>query len=236
MSVQKLPELEPLRRTASSFEAIFNDLSNVAMPRHVPLSSNATHARSFWDDPALELRKRLDGAPSDGLVKGWLFQSVVKTANAHGVDVAGVRRWHGIKDYPVADYLELLAEAAVRVYPERPARETLRMLGRGVYASFADAVLGKVVLATLGDGHHAARAGLKWVTHVYKLTSNHAVAKFTEISDRAAVIHLSNVWSFPDAYHVGIFEGAAHAFGGDVGASVESISLSEAKLTFTWRG
>jgi uncharacterized protein (TIGR02265 family) len=210
------------------------------MPRDVPLRSTASivprHARSLWEDPSLELRERLDGAPSDGLVKGWLFQSVVKTASVHGVDVAGVRRWLGIKDYSVTDYLELLAQAAVLVHPGRPARETLRVLGRGVYASFADAVLGKVVLASLGDGHHAARTGLRWVTHVYKLTSNHAVAKFTEISDRASVIHLSNVWSFPDAYHVGIFEGAAHAFGGDVGVSVESISLSEAKLTFTWRG
>jgi len=210
------------------------------MPGQVPLNSHdprlPREVRSWREEPSLQLRQRLDGAPSDGLVKGWLFKSVVETASAYGVDVAGVRRWAGLKDYPVADYLELLAESAALVHPERPHRETLRMLGRGVYESFADAVLGKVILASLGDGHHGARTGLRWVARVYKLTSSHAVATFTELSERASVIHLSNVWSYPDAYHVGIFEGAAHAFGGDVAVSVESISLSEAKLAFTWRG
>jgi uncharacterized protein (TIGR02265 family) len=192
--------------------------------------------RPWHDDPTLCLRERLEGAPADGLVKGWLFQSVVENAKRHGVEVVAAQRWLGFKDYPVREYLELLGQAAVRVQPDQSAQDTLRLLGRGVYGSFSQSLFGKVVLAGLGSGHDGARTGLRWVTHVYKLTSNHAVATFSESSDGVTTIVLSNVWSFPDAYHVGIFEGVAQAFGGDVGVEVESGGLSDAALTFTWRG
>jgi uncharacterized protein (TIGR02265 family) len=161
---------------------------------------------------------------------------VVQNAKRHGVEVETPQRWLGFKDYPVRQYLEVLAQAAVRVHPQRPARETLRTLGRGVYGSFSQSLFGKVVLGGLGSGRDGARTGLRWVTHVYKLTSNHAQATFTESSDRVTSIHLSSVWSFPDAYHVGIFEGVAQAFGGEVAVDVATQGLSEATLTFTWHG
>ena len=85
--------------------------------------------------------------------------------------------------------------------------ETLRLLGRGVYDTFAKSLFAKVILASLGSGHSGARTGLKWIAHVYKLTSNHAVARFQEVNDTVAMIELESVWSFPDSYHVGIFEG-----------------------------
>jgi uncharacterized protein (TIGR02265 family) len=66
------------------------------------------------------------------------------------------------------------------------------------------------------------------------MTSNHTAVDFTESSEDTSVVTLTNVWSFPDAYHVGIFEGAARAFGGNVSVQVSSASLSSATLTFTW--
>jgi hypothetical protein len=91
-------------------------------------------------------------------------------------------------------------------------------------------------MASLGSGHSGARTGLKWIAQVYKLTSNHAIARFQEKSDTVAVVELEDVWSFPDSYHVGIFEGAANGFGGKVAAKIEPRSLSSAALTFEWLG
>lgn len=190
--------------------------------------------KPWFEDPKLALAERIAKAPANGRVKGWLMQSLVDNAKRHGVDIAGDRRYLGFKDYPVGEYLELLAEAAVRVRPGRPAEETLRALGQGVYPSFAQSLFGKVILVGLGKGHDGARKGLRMITHVYKMTSNHAVARFTELSENEAIIELSNVWSFPDSYHVGIFEGAAQGFQGRVKVEIRNRSLSSAVLYFVW--
>lgn len=206
----------------------------------LPLGDRESGPRSalsppWFKDETLSLAERIEKAPAEGRVKGWLMQSIVDNAKRHGVELLTPRRYLGFKDYPVREYLEVLAQAAVRVRPGRPSLETLRLLGQGVFPSFAESLFGKVILVGLGKGHDGARTGLRMVTQVYKMTSNHAVARFSEISDNEALIELSNVWSFPDSYHVGIFEGAARGFGGSVKVEIRGRSLSEAALQFVWR-
>ena len=199
-----------------------------------PPSATGASQWPWLAEPSLRLRERLAGVPSDGLVKGWLIHSIVENAKRSGVELATDKKYLTFRDYPIREYLELLGQAAVRVEPEKPPIETLRALGRGVYATFAKSLFGKVIIAGLGDGHAGARTGLRWVSRIYKLTSNHAAVDFTEASEQTSVVTLKNVWSFPDAYHVGIFEGAARAFGGNVSVQIASASLSSATLTFTW--
>lgn len=190
--------------------------------------------KPWLDEPTLELRARIAGAPSDGSVKGWLIHSVVENAKRAGVELDTPRRYVGFKDYPVAEYLDLLGQAAVRVDPRRPPLQTLRALGRNVFEAFSTSLFGKVIVAGLPSGHAGARTGLQWISRVYKMTSNHARVSFVEPSDDVAIVTLDDVWSFPDAYHVGIFEGAATGFGGNVTVKVVRRSLCSAVLTFQW--
>jgi uncharacterized protein (TIGR02265 family) len=199
-----------------------------------PPSATGSSQWPWLAEPSLRLRERLAGVPSDGLVKGWLIHSIVENAKRAGVELATEKKYLTFRDYPIREYLELLGQAAMRVEPEKPPIETLRELGRGVYATFSRSLFGKVIIAGLGEGHTGARTGLRWVSRIYKMTSNHAAVDFTESSERTSVVTLKNVWSFPDAYHVGIFEGAARAFGGNVSVQIASASLSSATLTFTW--
>jgi uncharacterized protein (TIGR02265 family) len=212
-----------------------SDASKSDAPTTDPPTSGV-QSHPWMTDSTLRLAERLAQVPAQGLVKGWLFQSAIDNAARNGVTLATERRYMGFKDYPVREYLQLLGQAAVRVRADRPALETLRLLGRGVYENFGQSLFGKVILTGLGSGHSGARTGLKLITHVYKMTSNHAIARFHEPSDEIAVIELEDVWSFPDTYHVGILEGAARGFGGHVSASVEPRSLSSAVLTFKWLG
>jgi len=191
--------------------------------------------RPWLDDPSLRMPERLAQAPTDGVVKGWLCQSIIENAKRHGVDLVLERRYFGFKDYPIREYLELLAQAAVMVRRDEPAWQTLRVLGQGVYTSFSQSLFGKVITAGLGKNHEGARTGLRLVAHIYKRTSNHAVAEVIEPAEDVAIVELSHVWSFPDAYHVGIFEGAARGFGGDVKVDIEKSTLSEASLKFQWQ-
>jgi uncharacterized protein (TIGR02265 family) len=191
---------------------------------------------SPWlDDPTLLLAQRLAGAPRDGLVKGWLFRSIVESAKRLDVELDTSRRL-AFKDYPLADYLELLAKAACLVQPQQSAKETLRLLGRGVYPAFAQSLVGKVIISGFGSGREGARTGLHVVTQVYKLTSNHAVANITQLSEGESRVELENVWTFPDSYHAGIFEGAAEAFGGRASVDVQTRSLCSATLTLRYIG
>jgi len=190
--------------------------------------------RSPWlDDPYLSLEKRLSAAPRDGLVKGWLFRSIVESAKRLDVEL-DVSRRVAFKDYPLADYLELLGTAACLVQPQQTPKETLRLLGRSVYPAFAQSLVGKVIISGFGSGREGARTGLRVVTQVYKLTSNHAVAHLTQGSDGVSRVELENVWTFPDSYHAGIFEGAAEAFGGRASVDVQTHSLCSATLTLRY--
>jgi uncharacterized protein (TIGR02265 family) len=149
------------------------------------------------------------------------------------VDLDGSRHLT-FKDYPLAEYLELLGRAACLVQPQLTPKETLRLLGRSVYPTFAQSLVGKVFISGFGSGHEGARTGLRLVTHVYKLTSNHAVANLTQGSDGVSRVELENVWTFPDSYHAGIFEGAAEAFGGRASIEVQARSLCSATLTLRY--
>src|SRR4029079_7971927 len=97
-------------------------------------------------------------------------------------------------------------------------------------------LFGKVILSGVGSGLDGARTGLRLVAKVYKRTSNHATVTITERGDEGTLIELDDVWSFPDWYHAGIFEGAAEAFGGRVSVTVQARSLSSSKLMLKWRG
>jgi hypothetical protein len=95
------------------------------------MASSGQPPAPWFVDPTLHLEQRIAGAPDSGLVKGWLFQSVLEQAAAHGVTLDTLRRYLGFKDYPVTEYLELLAQAAVRVRPDLPAVETCGCSGTG---------------------------------------------------------------------------------------------------------
>jgi len=187
----------------------------------------------WQDDPYLSLKQRVAAAPADGLVKGWLFRSVIESARRLNVDLDPSRRLT-FKDYPLPEYLQLLAKAACLVEPQRSPKDTLRLLGRSVYPTFAQSLMGKVLISGLGSGRDGARTGLRLVTQVYKLTSNHAQATIAQDADGVSHVQLENVWTYPDSYHAGIFEGAARAFGGKASVDVQTWSLCSATLTLRY--
>jgi uncharacterized protein (TIGR02265 family) len=190
---------------------------------------------AWLEEPSLALRERIAGAPARGHVKGWLVHSIIENAKRHGVTLAVERSYLGFKEYPIREYLQLLAQAAVRVEHGRPPVDTLRELGRGVYGAFTSSMVGKVVRAGLGDGRAGARSGVGFIARIYRMTSDHTAVECETSADDVTTVRLSNVWSFPEAYHLGIFEGAARAFGGDVTAEVSDVTLSSATLTFRWK-
>ncbi len=158
----------------------------------------------------LDLEHRLDQAPKDGKVLGWMFNSVLDLADRRGVPLHEASRFTPFASYPLADYLRLLALAAERMDATASPRENLYALGLEVYGAFTESFMGRMVSTALGQGG-SARDALRWVARSYRLTSEHTRAIVVLNVEGRAIVHLRNVWSFPDVYHVGVFEGAARA-------------------------
>lgn len=167
-----------------------------------------------WNAP-LDIEARLDALPPNAQLKGWVLSSIVNAAKNRGVDLPGARRYIGFSDYPAQEYLELLVSAAKLIDPRFPPRRTLYEVGRAAYPTFASSILGRIVISALLTPDNPSMEQLKAVSKVYRVTSNAtSSAELTHWEPgEFAVVALRNVWSFPDAYHAGVFAGAAEGLG-----------------------
>lgn len=178
-------------------------------------------------DGPLDLDARLAAAPPDAHVLGWLVNSVTARAAAAGVIVGSGRPLGPVTKVPLADYLRILAEAASKLAPDEPPRKNLYTLGLGVYPAFVESKAGRAILATVGTLADPRRA-LSLVAKSYGLTGGHTIAEVVVDVDGLAIVHLQNVWSFPDVYHVGLFAGAAQAVSNDpIRVQVCPVSMHE---------
>ena len=180
---------------------------------------------------SLELEERIAGLPSNAWVKGMFLAGIVDRASTAGVTFDRPR-YVAFKDYPVSEYLELLAEAAARVHPNVAPLEGLRRLGHTVYPTFMASTIGRVTMAVAGRDMRAA-VGL--VPRAYSIAGNTARIDILSLSEQSARLHLQGVWDWPGAYQVGIMEGGFDAYDVDGDVGLEMISLSEAVLNLEWR-
>jgi uncharacterized protein (TIGR02265 family) len=119
--------------------------------------------------------------------------------------------YHALLSYPGRELLEVLVEAATLAFPEVPLREGLRRLGHQVFPAVKGTAAGTFLFSVAGSN---VRAALGLTSRAYALFGSHARAELSAVADDTVIVELRNVWSFPDCYHVGIFEGGVSAFGG----------------------
>lgn len=186
-----------------------------------------------WSEP-LDTETRLESAPAKGMVKGWLLKSVVRRADQRGITLTE-KKYHGFRSYPVQEYLRLLDQAAQQLEPKVPPKETLRRLGHEVYPAFRDSTVGRVVLAGFGEQGDASLRGLRWLSKGYRVASPHTRVRAAVVEPGHALLHLDRVWSFPDSYHVGIFQGAAEGhWNSHVDIKTYAVSPCEVWLDLRW--
>ena len=67
-------------------------------------------------------------------------------------------RYLPFSDYPIVDYARLLFSSVHRLYPSVGTREGVRRFARDDFRTFTESVLGRVMMATVGDFGSAMRA------------------------------------------------------------------------------
>ena len=187
------------------------------------------HARPDWAAP-LDVAERLRIVPASATVKGMFFDAPIDEAYRRSGQHLARRAYFPFKDYPLREHIQVLVACAMAAYPDAPVREGLRQLGRDAFRTFLESLSGRVLFSVAGRSFDAA---LGLVARSYAIAGPVGTATVKSRTRDAAVIHLQEIYNFPDAYHVGVFEAALSYFGegnGEVLTLVRSPSDVDLKL------
>jgi uncharacterized protein (TIGR02265 family) len=189
-----------------------------------------TFVEPDWKAP-VDVAAAVNAAPTNETVKGYLLQAVLEEAKKAGKAWPGRAKYVGFKDYSIREHVETIAMGARVIYPELPIREGLRRLGRRAYPALLESLVGKVVFGALGRDLESA---LKIVSRGYQISATKGSAQLLDVGSNHALIKIWDIWTWPDAYHVGIFEGALTIYDKVGRIRVRLVQPTEAELQINW--
>jgi uncharacterized protein (TIGR02265 family) len=178
----------------------------------------------------LNTEELLAAVPEDLTVKGIFFRSALKQAAARTGATPLRKKYLAFSEYPVSELIEVLVACAKIVHPDQHPREALRRLGQQVFPVIKDSTPGRFLFSITGN---SIRSAFRVVGRAYSLLSK-SEANLSVIEDNLAIVEIRNAWTFPDCYHVGVFEGAVNSFGAECQITVQNLSLSDVDLMITW--
>lgn len=185
-----------------------------------------------WESP-IDLGGYLAQVPSESKVKGLLFRTALREAKARAGRTPTDQPYRALADYPLTEFVQVLVECARLAHPEVTAAEGMRRLGRCVFPGLKENPAGIFLFSLAGNSLGSA---LKLVSKAYSaFASKGARVSVAELQEGRAVIQIRRSWSFPQFYHVGIFEGAMGSFkvAGDV--TVQILTPCDVDLQLRWQ-
>lgn len=201
------------------------------MGAHVVDISRKTFVEPPWAAP-LDIAAALRGVPETAQVTGMFLEPLVERARSKGFNLPSSRpRYVPYSFYPLREHAHLLVEACVRFYPDLPMREALRRLGRGAPHALVTSFVGKVVLGSAVGVEQAISAMVK----AYPLNLRPGRAELLSMTERDAVVRLTDIYYFLDSHHVGAFEGVLSFVGKTGSVRICQYSESSADLLCSWR-
>lgn len=169
---------------------------------------NAALQERQTQDAYAEYAERIQHAPESGRVRGLFFQDLLRAAPQIDVPRA---RYIPFTNYPMREFMQVTINAARAAHPGVAPTEALRRLGYGVYDVFANSLAGSALLSV---AQHEYLRVLDLAPRGYELSIEPGeVIMQTDKANGRAVAQLRDVWTFPDSYHVGLWQGALVALG-----------------------
>lgn len=158
------------------------------------------------EDPWQEYVARIAEAPESGTVRGLYFTEILRLAP--DAMNAERRRFIPFSKYPLREFMRLLVDAGQLAHEGRDPADALQRLGRTTYTTFAASMAGMTLLAGLSVD--IVRL-LDLLPKIYPLTMDPGSARVLWRGEAEAVVHLRDLWTFPEAYQVGVWLGALEA-------------------------
>jgi uncharacterized protein (TIGR02265 family) len=184
-----------------------------------------------WHAPE-DIEARIRGIPVDATAKGMFLQAVVDVAKAVGVIDLTRKDYTRFKDYSIREFVDLAVSVVPRAFPGVPFKEGLRRLGQRTFPMFANTLIGTAIFSIAARSYTQA---LHLVPRAYSVSMKPGSATIAYEEPGRAIIEIRNVWSFPDSYQIGVFEGAMDPLGATGEIKVRNVSACNADLLITWQ-
>jgi len=150
----------------------------------------------------VDVEAELGASPADAQIKGVIIGNVADQLRraGHAAD-----RYSLFRDYPMAAYIRLTHEAAVRLFPDVAVKEALRRIGHGHYDAFKGTTLGRMVFGVLGRNMASV---LQSSPKGYKYTTSASRTRvvWVDKSSQEAIVRLIGL-PYMDSVQVGVYEG-----------------------------
>ena len=192
------------------------------------MSSEGFHEPD-WSLP-LDLDERVQRAPEGIVIKGMFFEQVQTVLNEHASEVDASGHFGAFRDYPLRDWLQLLHDGAVKIFPGFPPQRAIFEMGRPTFGRFRSSLLGRVLFA-----NDTFEACLRSATKAYKRTSTVTTCEVVDVLVDRATVQIRGCWDFP-AWHVGVFHGALQTCGKHPSIQICQYALQDFDLEITWDG
>lgn len=180
----------------------------------------------------IDFATRLAAVPADATVRGMFLQLLQESMSGDATSPARNRRYVSFKNYPMRDYVELLALSCAKSVRGIGHGECVRRLGRMVYPRYADTITGTAIFAAAGRDF---RRMLELCPAAYRVSTPTAEVSILSIESGHARVALRRMWNLPDLHQVGIFEGAMDVCGVFGSIKVERHSLCDVDFEIRWR-
>lgn len=183
-------------------------------------------------DAPIDFEARLAAIPAKSVVRGMFLQLLQQSVGPDVPRELRDRRYVAFKNYPMRDYVELLAACCADRNARVSAGQRVRELGRGVYPAYARTITGTAIFAVAG---HNYRRVLELSPTAYRVSVESAKVSVRSITEGHAIVELHELWNLPDLHQVGIFEGAMLVCNARGTVRVEPIDFGAANLEITWQ-
>lgn len=176
-----------------------------------PFRSSTSFLTPTFDAP-LDVAERIALVPVDRAVKGMFLQNVVESARRAGIILTQQPTYVAFKDYPMAEAMNLWSDIARRLHPNASTRESIRRLARLAFPAFASSLVGKVILAPLGNDVGLL---LRTAPVSYRACVRDGRVVVADTGPSHCVLAYEDVYSFYDCLHIGVLEGVLESLGID---------------------
>lgn len=187
-----------------------------------------------WRAP-LDTQAVLASVPTDVSAKGMfhaqLQDELEREGFARGPDELAEKKYGAYRDYPMHELMRIELFAIEKLYPGVPSRAALRSLGRSAYRTFAESLVGRVIFGALGNNPAAI---VKVASKGYRRTMSHGRGKSVFSDDTHAIVHLEDIYNFPDSYQIGVMEGGLDYLGYDAEVRLSVRSPTEVFVRLEW--
>ena len=177
----------------------------------------------------IDIEARIAETPETATAKGMFFEPLARSGRQWAIPCEA--RYVPFRDYPMRDYIRLLAAYGRKRHPDVPLREAMRRVGWEAFPALMSSVAGRVLYTFAGRD---VRAALRLAPEAYKhsIKPGSVVSRLNTPSQ--VLLEYRDVWNLAECYQVGVIEGGCRAFGAEARVLVRAHSSASLDMLIRW--